>query len=62
MPVAPYSIQPSSGLNCCETFTTGVISRGAQGGGNPLVESVDHFGEGSAPLKILALALLFKVY
>ena len=40
----------------------GVISRGAQGGGAPLVETLDHFGGAQHPLEILALALLFKVY
>ena len=38
----------------------GVISMGAQGGGAPLVKIFDHL-EGSASLRILALALLFKV-
>ena len=35
--------------------------QGGSGGGAPLVKICDHFG-GSAPLKILALALLFKVF
>ena len=41
---------------------SGVISRGAQGGGAPLVKILDHFGGAQPPLEILALALLFKVY
>ena len=40
----------------------GVISRGAQGGGAPLVKIFDHFGGAQPPLEILAFALLFKVY
>ena len=40
----------------------GVISRGAQGGGAPLVTILDHFGGAQPPLEILALALLFNVY
>ena len=39
----------------------GVVSRGAQGGGAPLLKSLIILGA-SAPLKILALTLLFKVY
>ena len=39
----------------------GVISRRGSGGGAPLVKIFDHFG-GLNPQKILALALLFKVY
>ena len=44
--------------------STGVTTRGDSGGGAPLTKTFDHFGGGggSAPLKILALALLFKVY
>ena len=38
-----------------------VISRGAQGGGAPLVKISAHVG-GSAPPKTLALAWLFRVY
>ena len=41
---------------------SGVISRGAQGGGAPLVNILDHSGGAQPPLEILALALLFKVY
>ena len=37
-----------------------MISRGA-GRGEPLVKTFDHFGEAKPPLKILVLALLFKV-
>ena len=44
------------------SFSPGVISRGAQGGGAPLVKILDHFGGAQPPLEILALALLFKVY
>ena len=43
----------------------GVISRGDQGGRGPLLELLIMFflgGGGSAPHKILVLALLFKVH
>ena len=39
----------------------GVISMGGSGERSPLVKTFDHFG-GLNPLKILAWALLFKVY
>ena len=39
----------------------GVIYRGAQEGGTPLLPFFFIMG-GSAPLQILALALLFKIY
>ena len=47
--------------NSQDTVATGVISRGAQGAESPLLELLFILGS-SAPLKILALALLFKVY
>ena len=34
---------------------SGVISRGAQGGGAPLVKILDHIGGAQPPLEILAM-------
>ena len=55
------SIKPRTDYrNLMVDLESGVITRGLRGR-SPLVKTFDHFG-GSAPLKILALALLFKVH
>ena len=51
----------ASELNILTASYSGVISRGAQGGGAPLVKISAHAG-GLSPPKTLALAWLFRVY